>query len=424
MQGTEDKRPGRRVLLATAMVTILLLAGCSSSTRSTASGTTEQSTATTASPTGTSGSVAPSGTPYELYVTESGNFPSAEPSVVIADSINAAGGIHGRPVKVVDCQDHRDPNQATTCARTAVADPNVLAVIGNSSVCGSELLNVLAAAHMASLGDLMSCPESFKSPAVFGFDSGSLVGAAAAILGMQQLGNKNIAAVADNVPAGAQYPPEVQKLAAPYGGNVTGVLVPFGASDMSPYAAKIVETHGFLLEGTDSATAVRLYAALEQQGFNQPILFNPSAWNADSIHKLLGNPQDAYLETPYDPNSVGWKNYIADLGKYDPSNINFGEEGLDMWLAGQLIAEMANKMASPSASQIFDQLSQTTALQTFGLTPPIDYSKPANILGGELTRPISPCLGLFKYDNGNLVKVGSFVSVLPSAGTNVDCSTL
>ncbi len=359
-----------------------------------------------------------------LYVTDSGGQQSLAPSPAIADSVNAAGGIHGRPLKVIECQDHYNPNQTTACARQAVANPNALAVIGNSATCGSELFNVLAAAHMASFGDSMVCPESFTSPAVFAFDSISLVPAAVAILGIQQLHNKNVAAVSTDVPIGAQYPPEVQKLAAPYGGKVTGVLVPLGAADMAPYAAKIVATNGFMLEGTDAATAVRLYKALKQQGYTQPILFNPTTWNVTNVKQLLDNPNNAYIETPYDPNSAGWKAYIADVQKYDPSNINYGEEGADQWLAAHLIADMANKMASPSASQIFTQLSHTTALQTLGLTPPLDYTKPANVLGGEVTRPISPCLGLYKYDNGQLTKVGPFINVLPSAGTTIDCSSL
>jgi ABC-type branched-subunit amino acid transport system substrate-binding protein len=359
-----------------------------------------------------------------IYVTDNGGQQSQAPSPVVAASVNAAGGIHGRPLKVVECQDHYNANQTTQCARQAVANPNTLAVIGNTSTCGSQLFNILAAAHMASFGDSMSCPESFTSPAVFAFDSISLVPAAVAILGIQQLHNKNVAAVTIDVPIGAQYPPEVEKLVAPYGGKVTGVLIPMGAADMAPYAAKIVASNGFMLQGTDTATAVRLYKALQQQGYNQPILFNPTTWNVTNVKQLLGNPTNAYIETPYDPNSAGWKAYIADLKKYDPSNINYGEEGLDQWLAAHLIAEMANKMASPSASKIFGELSKTTALQTLGLTPPLDYTKPANVLGGLVTRPISPCLGLYKYDKGQLAKVGPFVSVLPSAGTSVDCAAL
>jgi len=51
------------------------------------------------------------------------------------EEINAAGGIAGRPVELVVCDDRCDPYEASMCAQKMVADPRIFAIIGH--VCSS-----------------------------------------------------------------------------------------------------------------------------------------------------------------------------------------------------------------------------------------------------------------------------------------------
>ena len=53
------------------------------------------------------------------------------------DDLNKAGGINGRPVKVVELDDRNDPKEAANIAERYVTDPNVLAVIGGFSSAAS-----------------------------------------------------------------------------------------------------------------------------------------------------------------------------------------------------------------------------------------------------------------------------------------------
>ncbi len=71
-----------------------------------------------------------------------------------AKAINANGGIKDasgatHQVKVIACNTNLDPNRATQCAQDA-ADRGVVAVVGDNSVNGGEILPVLENAGIAS----------------------------------------------------------------------------------------------------------------------------------------------------------------------------------------------------------------------------------------------------------------------------------
>ena len=63
-----------------------------------------------------------------------GRTQEAGASFAVAE-INAAGGINGRPVELVICDDKCDPYEGSMCAQKMVADPEIFAVIGH--VCSS-----------------------------------------------------------------------------------------------------------------------------------------------------------------------------------------------------------------------------------------------------------------------------------------------
>ena len=106
---------------------------------------------------GSAGASTVKGSTYELYYTDTGATPAAKYLPAISHAINASGGINGHPLKIVDCDDQGNSNQATQCAQQATSNPHVLGIVGNTSTCGSQLLQTLASAHMASIGDQYFC---------------------------------------------------------------------------------------------------------------------------------------------------------------------------------------------------------------------------------------------------------------------------
>ncbi|MFB0618624.1 ABC transporter substrate-binding protein [Streptomyces sp. AGS-58] len=65
--------------------------------------------------------------------------------------INARGGIHGRRLQVLTCNDHNDSVGAAKCARRAV-DENVVAVVGSYSQFGDSFLAPLEGAGIPYIG--------------------------------------------------------------------------------------------------------------------------------------------------------------------------------------------------------------------------------------------------------------------------------
>ncbi|MFF1282245.1 ABC transporter substrate-binding protein [Streptomyces sp. NPDC058299] len=65
--------------------------------------------------------------------------------------VNARGGIHGRRLQVLTCNDHNDSVGAAKCARRAV-DENVVAVVGSYSQFGDSFLAPLEGAGIPYIG--------------------------------------------------------------------------------------------------------------------------------------------------------------------------------------------------------------------------------------------------------------------------------
>ena len=368
-----------------------------------------------------------SGKPYELMMPNSGSVNYGALVPAIADAINARGGIHGHPLKIVSCSDNQDPNQATVCAQQAIADPNMLGVIANLTACSSQLLPTLASAHMASVGDQLVCPEDFKSPVVFPFYPGTLYGGAGPGLAIKYLHDKNFVVTTIDVAAGREFPPLVSAIVGPLGGKVTGsVYIPFSAADMAPYAAQVVQGGGVMLDGNTTAIGIRLGKALFEQGFKEPVIYNNTTWSLSTIKKNFANAKNAYLETPYNFSSAGYKQFVSDVQKYDPKNATYLSSDLSTaWLAANVVARWANSVSDPTAPKLFKYLSTATSVNTYGMTIPLNFTIGADlhILGGGISdRIVNPCAGLYHYVNGSLVEVGKFADVLDSAGHTVKCS--
>src|SRR5271155_1507771 len=73
--------------------------------------------------------------------------------VAAAKSINAAGGINGHSLKVIVCNDQDNEATAANCARAAVSD-GVVATVADNTEWGSAIIPILAAAGIATIGQL------------------------------------------------------------------------------------------------------------------------------------------------------------------------------------------------------------------------------------------------------------------------------
>ena len=97
------------------------------------------------------------------------NIPAA--AEVYEQYINDNGGIAGRPLEVITCDDQGDPNEGANCARQAVEE-GVVAVVGSFTFDASRIIPVLEEDNIAWFG--ACCPlvaQEFTSPISFALGS-------------------------------------------------------------------------------------------------------------------------------------------------------------------------------------------------------------------------------------------------------------
>ena len=392
--------------VASAGAAVLLLGACSSSKP-------RGSSSTTAVSGGSSSKL--SGTPYELMWTETNQTSGPDYIPAIEAGVNSRGGIAGHPLKIVDCDDHGDANQATQCGQQAASDPNMLAVIGNTSTCGSNLLPLLAQAKMASIGDQFFCPEDFKSAQAFPFIAGTFVTVEGAALAVKALSLPNVAVTTLDLPAGREFPPLVNAVVGPAGGKVVATTyIPETATDMAPFASQIAShKQSILLEGNTTAIGIRLGKALAEQGYDQPIIYNGTTWDAGTLKANFGDTGTRYIVEGFNLGSAGYQQFNADMTKYAPGSTYRAADLITVWLASNLIARVAKTLPTISAASLFNYMSTTTSIDTFGLTPPLSYTVPSKALQGFIPRATNGDAALYKYENGTLVEVTPFEDVIP-----------
>jgi ABC-type branched-subunit amino acid transport system substrate-binding protein len=90
-----------------------------------------------------------------------------------ADYVNAHGGPGGHKIQVDACHDAANPNQSASCARQAVANHDV-AVVAPLILTSTNVIPILAQAHIPYFGEFPVSPLDYSSPDSFPVTAGSV----------------------------------------------------------------------------------------------------------------------------------------------------------------------------------------------------------------------------------------------------------
>ena len=356
-----------------------------------------------------------SGEPYIVYVIATSTVPDLTDGYqAIQEGLNARGGINGRPVELRFCFDEYDPNAGTKCGQQAV-DEGALAVVGASGSSGSQRPQVLNDAKIASIADQYLSSDVFTAPGSFPFTPGPFVPVAGAAAGVEYFETPQVIVSTIDVPAGRGYPPLIGSVVAPVGGEVTTeVYIPISATDLAPYAAQIVGQPGVLSEGNTVDIGIRLGLQLQQQGFDQPVIYNPTTWDVATIVDNFGEVDNAYLASALDLESEGYRQFDADLDEYAPDFAPRTGSLVLGWAGLNVLANVAPEIGEGdlTAEMVYDYFSAATAVETFGLTPPLDFTTPNESMGGAIPRAFNDLVALYHLENGEWVRVTEFTDYL------------
>jgi branched-chain amino acid transport system substrate-binding protein len=186
------------------------------------------------------------------------------------DYINSKGGVQGRKIKLVVCDDQGSAALSIQCAQNLL-DQGVVALAGQwSIVFGANALSTIEKGNTAILGGWPITDQEYASPIEFPVTAGAAGAYPALAVMLRSLGVKDLAGMWLNTPAAVTSSDLVTQVwnGLNGAGKYTPVYFAATAADYTPVAATAVGSgaQGLFL-ATPASTAVRLLQALQNTGF-------------------------------------------------------------------------------------------------------------------------------------------------------------
>ena len=414
MAASVPVRKGARVrtLVGIAVAGALLLAACggddgdegaSETTQAAGGGETTGSTA--AAPTGEPIKVmtqAPVNTQLPPYP----NIPEA--AKVYEQYINDRGGIDGRPLEVVVCDNRGDPNEGANCARTAVEE-RVVADVGSFTFDASRLIPILEQNNIAWFG--VCCPlvaQEFSSPIAFVLGS-LFAGAPGAATRMHEDGCEKPVQVYVDIPAadlGVTAFSNAWKAAGGDPGVLEVVKIPLTAQDYSSQVAQATDGGADCIYGgiSDSNWAAWL-PAMQSAGADQRLYGLQGNLNSKIVEQFPDQTDGGIVVNSY-PNIEGpmWDDYRASLERYDAPDLDWNSlAGLGTWTAFTAFTQIVEGMDGEITNQTFlEAANKATEVDTGGMVPVLDLTQPYTGFGGQFPRIVNRSVFYDVIEDGEL----------------------
>lgn len=301
--------------------------------------------------------------------------------------VNDHGGLNGRKLKVLTCNEKDDPNTVRDCAHQA-ADAGAVAVVGSYSEQGDSFISSLQTLGIPYVGGFGITEEEFQSLMSYPVNGGMpalLAGSG------RQLADlcKKVTLVRPDSATGDQYPAFLDA-GLKTGGEKAAVdqPAPDDTSDYTEAAARAV--------GSDKATSCvsavlgdhtpTFFDALRRTGDKAPrvrlssVLGSVEQSVVDSTGGASSPLENAYVTGWYpvasDPK---WNGMKAAVTKYafDDDDIDVADVGEQTtWIAYTVFTEVVRAMGKTKVTPASVQhaLDHTTHLSTGGLTPELGWT--------------------------------------------------
>ncbi|WP_116995805.1 ABC transporter substrate-binding protein [Desertimonas flava] len=341
---------------------------------------------------------APSGDPIKIMVsapvdTQLPPYPNIPGAAEVYEQwVNANGGVAGRPLEVITCDNKGDPNEGANCARQAVEE-SVVAVVGSFTFDASRIIPVLEEANIAWFG--ACCPlvaQEFSSP--ISFVLGSLLPGMGAGLGwkMAQDGCENPVNLVIDIPAGDVAFPAVQAAYAVGGGDpeaIRMVKIPAIPQDYSAQVAEATEGSDCIAGGISDSNWAAWLPAMAAAGANQRLYGLQGNLNSKIVEQFPELTEGAVVSGSY-PNIAGpmWDDYRAALEEYDAPDLDWNSlAGLGTWAALTAFKIIVEGIDGDIDNNTFiDAANATTELDTGGMIGVLDLTQPYTGFGGAFPR--------------------------------------
>jgi ABC-type branched-subunit amino acid transport system substrate-binding protein len=368
-------------------------------TPATTAGGATDTTAAAGSDTTAGEAAAPSGDPIKVMTVAPVNtnlppYPNIPAAAEIyMQYINDRGGIQGRPLEVITCDDQGDPNVGANCARQAV-DEGAVAVVGSFVFDASRIIPVLEENNIPWFG--ACCPlveQEFSSP--ISFPLGSLLPGQGAGIGwkMAQDGCEKPVNVVLDIPAGdVAYPALVNAYEVGGGDPDAWRMVKISAVP-GDYSAQVADAISggtdCIAGGISDSNWAALLPAMASAGADVRLYGLQGNLNSKIAEEFPELTEGGVVSNSY-PNIEGpmWDDYRASLEEYNAPDLDWNSlAGLGTWTAYTAFKNVVDGMSGEITNETFlEAINSTTALDTDGMIPELDLTAPYTGFGGGLPR--------------------------------------
>ena len=273
------------------------------------------------------------------------------------DEINADGGINGRKLKLVTCDNTGDPNITNDCVKKA-KDAHAAAYVG-SAIYFPATWKLIEAEKIPYLFGTGLTPDEYNATNSFPLSgqAGWYYGIASYL---KKLGAKHPAIIRCEIDACA-YGETLLGDALKYQGMnpAKSVVAPLATTDYSSFAAAAMKggTDAVVVTGSE-ATATLEAKALYQQGFKGKVISVSACISTGAIPNLGPAAQNLYVvgltQSPTVSNTLT-KQFDKSMDAVDPKAAK-DELALGAYAGVKLFAEVAKKLDKVDAATVLEAL--------------------------------------------------------------------
>ena len=294
-----------------------------------------------------------------------------------AARINADGGIDGRPIEVIVCDEKSDPNAAQACARKAVEE-KVVALVGTYSQFSDKAYPILEDNKIANLGNIPVTPPDGTSAMSFPVNAGSAVlvaigQAAAERDDCKKPGLVQIDSTAKElITAGVQGGVELAGKKLAY-----NIALSPTSQDYAGQANEAADSGDCTIMFTVPGTALAFIPALRQVT-DQPIIASNNSVSAEVAEKLGPALEHTVVPDYFPPYESDAKSKFREtMDKYSDADVDFTHyNATNAYISVNIFAEIAGGIDGEITHETFlAALEKTSGVSVDGLTPPIDFTK-------------------------------------------------
>lgn len=327
---------------------------------------------------------APTGDPIKLMTvtTLNANGPTYENIAITAnlaaEYINDQGGINGRPVEVIVCDEQFDPAIAATCARDAVAE-GVVSVVGSFTYFAESIVPVIAESDITWFGACCPIsPSELTSPHSFNIGNQPMYAVGEVKRAVEDGCEAINAVIAEGADAIFRGPMENAMTA--YGKEFGDVIItPTIAQDYSAEVARATTGADCMVVVMSETPFLTWNTALQQSGSDIKQYGNQGNLNAISAKGAEQVTDGNIISGMYpDISTEPWDEYRMMLEKNNVDQVanDFNSlGGMGTWAAYMGFYQIASGIEGDlTAASFFEAASNTSSLDLGGMVPVLDFT--------------------------------------------------